>query len=66
MNTDIVKGKLLQLRGEMKKAWGHLTNDDLDKVNGEVDNLAGIIQERYGITRAQAEKQIEDFMDRFK
>lgn len=66
MNSDILKGKLLQLRGEMKKAWGNLTNDDLEKFNGEVDNLAGIIQERYGITRAQAEKQAKEFMARFK
>ena len=66
MNSDIVKGKLLQLRGEMKKAWGNLTNDDLEKFTGEVDNLAGIIQERYGITREQAEKQAKEFMARFK
>ncbi len=66
MNTDIVKGKLLQLRGEMKKAWGNLTNDDLEKFTGEIDNLAGIIQERYGITREQAEKQAKEFMARFK
>ncbi|MFO7584455.1 MAG: CsbD family protein [Anaerolineales bacterium] len=66
MNNDILKGKLLQLRGEMKKTWGNLTDDDLQKFTGEVDKLAGIIQERYGITREQAEKQAKEFMARFK
>ena len=66
MNKDIVKGKMLQLRGEMKKAWGKLTDDDLEKFTGEVDKLAGIIQERYGVTREQAQKQAKEFMGRFK
>jgi uncharacterized protein YjbJ (UPF0337 family) len=66
MNNDVLKGKLLQMRGEVKKVWGKLTDDDLQKFTGEIDKLAGIIQERYGITREQAEKQATEFMARYK
>jgi uncharacterized protein YjbJ (UPF0337 family) len=59
MNTDILKGKWRQLRGEMKRWWGELTDDDLDKVAGERDKLIGVVQERYGYARDQAEREVD-------
>jgi uncharacterized protein YjbJ (UPF0337 family) len=61
MNSDILKGKWLQLRGTVKKQWGKLTDDDLDKVNGDMDKLAGILQERYGYSREQARQEVSRF-----
>ncbi|MBW6472569.1 MAG: CsbD family protein [Anaerolineaceae bacterium] len=59
MNNDIFEGKWKQLRGEVKVWWGKLTDDDLDKVEGNYDKLIGLLQEKYGYTREQAEKEWE-------
>ena len=51
MNQDIVKGQWKQIRGKAKEWWGKLTNDDLDLINGNRDQLIGKLQERYGYSR---------------
>lgn len=64
MNSDIIKGKWNQIKGEAKKQWGQLTDDDWAQVAGERDKLVGKLQERYGWTRAQAEREADDFYNR--
>jgi uncharacterized protein YjbJ (UPF0337 family) len=64
LNRDIIKGKWNQLKGEAKKQWGHLTDDDWDQIAGESDKLVGKLQERYGWDRARAEREAEDFYNR--
>lgn len=64
MNSDILKGNWKQLRGEIQKQWGKLTNDDLDVAQGEYDKLVGQIQTRYGYDRARAEREVNDFLER--
>jgi len=59
MNAEILKGKWKQLRGEVKKWWGDLTDDDLEKIAGERDKLVGHIQERYGYAKEQAEAEVD-------
>jgi uncharacterized protein YjbJ (UPF0337 family) len=59
MNRDILMGKWRQIRGEVKNWWGKLTDDDLDRVEGDFDKLVGTLQERYGYSRQQAESEIE-------
>ena len=61
MNTDIIKGKWKQLNGRIKQQWGKLTDDDLTVLEGSRENLAGKVQERYGVTRDIAEQQVKDF-----
>jgi uncharacterized protein YjbJ (UPF0337 family) len=61
MNTDTLQGKWKQVKGQAKQKWGKLTDDDLDVIEGKRDELAGKIQERYGIAKEEAEKQIEEF-----
>ncbi|HEY5555585.1 CsbD family protein [Acetobacterium sp.] len=61
MNKDIFEGKWEQLKGKAQKNWGKLTNDDLDMVKGDAKILAGVIQEKYGITKEEAEKKINEF-----
>jgi uncharacterized protein YjbJ (UPF0337 family) len=56
MNKDIVKGKLKQLAGEIKRKWGHITDDDLMQAEGSLDKLVGRIQERTGEQREAIEK----------
>ena len=59
MNQDILAGKWKQMRGELKTWWGKLTDDDFDRIGGEKDKLIGLIQEKYGYTREQAEQEVE-------
>lgn len=61
MNRDIAGGNWKQIRGKVQEQWGKLTNDDLDIIEGRRDQLAGRIQELYGVTRQEADRQVEDF-----
>jgi uncharacterized protein YjbJ (UPF0337 family) len=61
MNTEQMKGQWMQVKGEIKKQWGKLTDDELDRIAGERDKLVGKLQEKYGITKEEAERQINDF-----
>lgn len=61
MNEDIIKGKWKQLRGTLQSKWGKLTNDDLDVAEGDTRYLVGRLQERYGLARDEAAKQVRDF-----
>ena len=61
MNWDIVEGNWKQFKGKVKVQWGKLTDDDLDVINGKRIDLAGKIQESYGVTKEEAEKQIKRF-----
>jgi uncharacterized protein YjbJ (UPF0337 family) len=57
MNNHIFAGKWKQIRGQAKVWWGNLTDDDLEKVDGKFDKLIGLLQEKYGYTRQQAEEE---------
>jgi uncharacterized protein YjbJ (UPF0337 family) len=48
LDSNVLKGKWMQIKGETQKQWGKLTNDDLDVIDGERDKLVGKLQERYG------------------
>jgi uncharacterized protein YjbJ (UPF0337 family) len=63
MNWDRVEGNWKQFKGKMTEYWGKLTEDDLDVIQGRRDQLVGKIQERYGIARDEAERQVSDFLD---
>lgn len=59
MNEDTIKGNWKQFKGKVKEQWGKLTDDDLDVINGQRDQLVGRIQERQGIARDEAERQVK-------
>jgi uncharacterized protein YjbJ (UPF0337 family) len=60
MNRDEVKGKWTELQGNAKVRWAKLTDDDLLAVEGEKDKLVGKIQERYGVAKEEAERQVDE------
>lgn len=60
MNNDILAGKWKQLRGEIQRRWGKLTNDELDEINGSYDKLAGKLQERYGIAKDAVDRDLRE------
>jgi uncharacterized protein YjbJ (UPF0337 family) len=63
MNRDILKGKWKQFRGEIKRQWGEITDDELDQIEGQHDKLVGKLQEKYGYTREEAEHEVDRFLD---
>lgn len=62
MNRDILQGNWKQLKGGIKQQWGKLTDDDLMQAEGDFQKLAGRVQERYGLTREEAERRVDEFI----
>ena len=65
-SADEMKGKWKQQVGAAKIAWGKLTDDELLKLEGQQDKLTGLVQERYALTRDEADKQVKAFFDKNK
>ena len=65
-NWDQIEGNWKQFKGAAREQWGKLTNDDLDVIGGRRDKLIGEIQERYGVAREQAEKEVEEYRTRMR
>jgi uncharacterized protein YjbJ (UPF0337 family) len=64
MNEDILQGNWKQFKGKVQQFWGDLTNDDLDRIQGSKTELAGIIQEKYGRSKEEAEREINEFLSK--
>ncbi len=64
MNSDTLQGKWKQLRGNIKEAFGKLTDDDLLQADGNVDKMQGTLQERYGYTKEQAQAEWDKFAEK--
>ncbi len=60
-NWDVIKGKWTQLKGSARSQWGRLTDDEWDQIAGDRERLLGKLQERYGWSREQAERDVEDY-----
>ena len=61
MNWDVISGNWKQFKGQAQQEWGRLTNDDLDIIQGKQTELVGRVQERYGVAKDEAEKQVRDW-----
>ena len=62
MNWDRIEGNWKQFSGKAQQQWGKLTNDDLDVVEGRRQELVGKIQERYGVAKDEAERQVDSWL----
>ena len=65
LNWDRIEGNWKQLTGKVKEQWGKLTDDQIDMIAGKREQLAGKLQESYGISKDEAEQQIDSFVDRY-
>lgn len=63
MNKDILKGKWHELKGKVKQKWGKLTDDDVATIEGNYEELEGLLQKNYGYQKDQAKKEINAFLD---
>ncbi len=64
MDWNRVEGNWKQLKGKVKEQWGNLTDDELDVIAGKRDQWVGKVQERYGIAKDEAERQVDEFARR--
>ena len=64
MNADVLKGKWTQIKGEVKSQWGKLTDDDVERIEGDAEKLYGRVQERYGYAKEDAKREVDAFLDR--
>jgi uncharacterized protein YjbJ (UPF0337 family) len=59
MNDDIFEGNWKQMKGQLREWWGELTDDDIEKIGGKKDRLLGTLQQRYGYSREEAEREMD-------
>ena len=64
MNQDRIQGRWRQIMGKVKEQWGKLTDDDLDVIAGKKDELLDLAQERHGIAKDEAQRQLDDWSAR--
>jgi uncharacterized protein YjbJ (UPF0337 family) len=64
MNNDRAAGTWKQIKGKVKEQWGKLTDDEIDQLEGRSEQLAGKLQERYGLAREEAEREAKAFRSR--
>ena len=60
-NEDVFKGQWKQMKGKAKQQWGKLTDDELDRMEGDKDELVGVLQERYGWSKEEANREVDDW-----
>ena len=64
MNNDIVKGHWKEIKGQVKKQWSKLTDDQIGQMQGTYEELEGALQKNYGYQKEQAKKDIESFLEK--
>jgi uncharacterized protein YjbJ (UPF0337 family) len=64
VNQETLKGKWNEIKGEMKKIWGNLTDNDLEKSKGDFTSLVGLVQQQYGLVKEDAERKLTEIVDR--
>lgn len=65
MNQDVFAGQWKQIRGELKSRWGKLADNDFDRIGGQKDKLVGVVQEKYGYTRGQAQQEVDRRLEEY-
>ena len=63
MNSDLIKGKWSEIKGEIHKAWGNLTDDEIEKTKGDMTSLKGLIQQKYGDSHDSISQRLAKIVD---
>lgn len=66
INENIIKGKWLEMKGDLQKAWGKLTDDDLEKTKGDLKSISGLIQQKYGEAQENSHAKLTEIFSRFQ
>ncbi|MEL6511159.1 MAG: CsbD family protein [Pseudomonadota bacterium] len=62
MNWEQIEGKWQQMKGDAKAQWGKLTDDDVERAEGNREKLEGILQEKYGKTKEEVHDEVDAWM----
>ncbi len=65
MDQNILKGKWTEFKGELQKAWGNITNDELEKTKGDFTAIRGLVQQKYGQKKEENEQRLNSLFERF-
>lgn len=65
MNSDLIKGKWLEIKGDIQKAWGNLTDDELEKTKGDMKSIQGLIQQKYGQAQETYSQKLSDIFGKY-
>lgn len=66
INENIAQGKWSQIKGEIRKAWGKLTEDELEQTKGDVSRISGLVQQKYGETQESVRERLNRFISEAK
>lgn len=66
INEDIIKGKWLEIKGEVQKTWGKLTDDEIEQTKGDAKSIAGLVQQKYGENKEKFEDQFSKIVASFQ
>jgi uncharacterized protein YjbJ (UPF0337 family) len=65
MNKDIMEGKWNEIKGNLQKTWGKVTDDEWEQTKGDSKAIAGILQQKYGYAKEDANDKVSEFMRRY-
>jgi uncharacterized protein YjbJ (UPF0337 family) len=66
MNQSTVSGKWKEIKGEFLKTWGKVSGDEADRTQGNVESLAGLLEQKYGIAKEEGTKKLKEMFARFE
>ena len=66
MNNDVIEGNWTQMKGHVKQFWAKLTDDEIDKIDGQFEEFVGRVQERYGYSKEDARNKVNEFLKDYK
>ncbi len=64
-NENVVKGKWNEFKGELQRAWGRLTDDEVEQSKGDLTALSGIVQRKYGLGQEEVRQRLNEMISRF-
>ena len=62
VNQDILEGTWHELKGQVRQQWGKLTDDDVERLSGKMEELSGVLQQKYGYNKAKADAEIDNWL----
>jgi len=65
MNKDVLQGKWKEIKGDLRKAWGNITDDEFEKTKGDATSIAGIVQQRYGMAKEEASRKVSSIFEKY-
>lgn len=65
MNQDTLSGKWKEIKGQMRKTWGKLTDDEVEQTKGNMESISGLIQQKYGYAKEDANSKVNTWLEQF-